>query len=171
MGSHVALVTFSLLTQVIGRSGRGEAEGEAIIQTISPENEIIWQSAKQDYDLFYETEVLARKLITYPPYCNLCMVGFIGENRDLTEECARYYFDLLTKRLKSDYSDLKVIILGPSVAQVPKISNKYRYRMIIKCKNSVRFRLLIRELLVTVMGISKYKSISVFADMDPENTL
>ena len=163
--------TFSLLTQVIGRSGRGEAEGEAIIQTISPENEIIWQSAKQDYDLFYETEVLARKLITYPPYCNLCMVGFIGENRDLTEECARYYFDLLTKRLKSDYSDLKVIILGPSVAQVPKISNKYRYRMIIKCKNSVRFRLLIRELLVTVMGISKYKSISVFADMDPENTL
>lgn len=163
--------TFSLLTQVIGRSGRGEDEGEAIIQTIAPENEIIWQSAKQDYDEFFNVELMARKLLTYPPYCNICMVGFVGENRELVENCANYYFEQLTKRLNSDYSDIKMIILGPSTAQVPKISNKYRYRLLLKCKNSSRLRALIKELLVLIMGISKYKSVSVFADIDPENTL
>ncbi len=163
--------TFSLLTQVIGRSGRGEDEGEAIIQTITPENEIIWLSAKQDYDEFFNTEILTRKLLKYPPYCNLCVVGFIGEDRSLVENCANYFFERLTSSLKSDYSDVKTIILGPSTAQVPKVSNKYRYRMIMKCRSNSRLRQLVRELITSVMNINKYKNVTVFADIDPENIL
>lgn len=163
--------SFSLFTQVIGRSGRGENEGEAIIQTITPENEIIWQSAKQDYDAFYQTEIGARRLLKYPPFCNICVIGFVGEDRESVEDCSKYFFDRLTKSLCGDYSDQRMIVLGPSVAGVPKISGKYRYRIILKCKNSSRFRALIRELLVSVMNIRKYKNVTVFADIDPESIM
>ena len=163
--------SFSLFTQVIGRSGRGKNEGEAIIQTIAPENEIIWQSAKQDYDAFFETEIGARKLLKYPPFCNICVVGFVGEERDAVGECANYFFDRLKTALCGDYSDQRMIVLGPSVAGVPKISGKYRYRIILKCKNSSKFRRLIRELLVSVMNIRKYKNVTVFADIDPESIM
>lgn len=163
--------SFSLFTQVIGRSGRGKNEGEAIIQTITPENEIIWQSAKQDYDAFFETEIGARRLLKYPPFCNICVVGFVGEDRESVDECAKYFFDRLKTALCGDYSDQRMIVLGPSVAGVPKIGGKYRYRIILKCKNSSRFRSLIRELLCSVMNIRKYKNVSIFADIDPESIM
>lgn len=163
--------SFSLFTQVIGRSGRGKDEGEAIIQTISPENEIIWQAAKQDYDAFFETEIAARKLLRYPPYCNICVVGFIGEDRGLVEESSEYFFQKLTEGLKGEYADQKVIILGPSSAGVVKIGGKYRYRIIIKCRNTKRFRMMIRSLVIMIMKIRKYKNLSVFADIDPESIM
>lgn len=160
--------SFSLLTQVIGRSGRAE-EGEALIQTVAPENEIIWQSAAQDYDKFYETEIMARRLLTYPPYCNICVVGFVGEDKKLTDDCAHCFFEQLTKNAES--GGIKMIILGPSPAGVPKIGGKYRYRMIIKCKNTSAVRSLIRAQVIGVMNIKKYKNVSVFADIDPESIM
>ena len=70
--------TFSLLTQVVGRSGRGELKGKAIIQTLTPENEVIRLAARQDYDAFFDTEIRLRRALVYPPYCDLCVVGFTG---------------------------------------------------------------------------------------------
>ncbi|MBQ5590624.1 MAG: primosomal protein N' [Clostridia bacterium] len=162
--------TFSLLTQVIGRSGRSE-EGIAVIQTISPENEIISLSCAQDYEEFYETEILQRKILKYPPYCDLCVVGFSGVSKEKTEETAQEFFDEFKQHIETDYKDLKVIILGPSPCNIPKVNNRYRYRLIIKCKNNKRLRELITNLLVKSSRLSKYRNISVFADMNPENII
>ncbi|MGN0173225.1 MAG: primosomal protein N' [Acutalibacteraceae bacterium] len=162
--------TFSLLTQVIGRSGRSEM-GTAVIQTISPDNEIIMLSAKQDYERFYETEILQRKLLKYPPYCDLCVIGFSGVSKENTFELAQKFFNSLKKHITTDYSDLKLMILGPSPCNIPKINNKYRYRLILKCKNNKRLRELILKLLIEIGNIGKYKNVSVFADINPENII
>lgn len=162
--------TFSLLTQVIGRSGRSE-EGTAVIQTIAPDNEIIALSALQDYEKFFETEIMQRKILTYPPYCDLCVVGFSGASKEKAFECAKYFFEHLRKKVETDYKDLKVIILGPSPCNIPKISNKYRFRLIIKCKNSKRFRELVLKTLKETGKNIKYKNVSVFADINPENII
>lgn len=162
--------TFSLLTQVIGRSGRSEM-GTAVIQTISPDNEIIMLSAKQDYERFYETEILQRKLLKYPPYCDLCVIGFSGVSKENTFDLAQKFFNSLKKHITTDYSDLKLMILGPSPCNIPKINNKYRYRLILKCKNNKRLRELILKLLIEIGNIGKYKNVSVFADINPENII
>lgn len=162
--------TFSLLTQVIGRSGRSE-EGTAVIQTISPDNEIIQLSKSQDYERFYSTEILQRKLLKYPPYCDLCIIGFSGASSQETVSTAKKFFDKVKKSIETDYNDLKIVILGPGPCNIPKVNNKYRYRIIIKCKNSKRFRKMIKDNLIEVSNSAKYKNISVFADMNPENII
>ncbi len=162
--------TFSLLTQVIGRSGRSQ-EGTAVVQTISPDNEIISLSAEQDYEQFYETEILQRKVLKYPPFCDLCVIGFSGTSRENTVEIANLFFEKFKKEIEGDYQDLKVIILGPSPCNIPKINNKYRFRLIIKCKNNKRFRELILKLLVDVQTKAKYKYVNLFADINPENII
>ena len=162
--------TFSLLTQVIGRSGRSE-KGTAVIQTISPDNEIIMLSADQDYERFYETEILQRKILKYPPYCDLCVIGFSGLSKEKTLEMSKLFFDKLKKHITTDYNDLKMMILGPSPCNIPKVNNKYRFRLILKCKNSRRLRELVLKLLIETGNIGKYKNISVFADINPENII
>ncbi|MBQ2675854.1 MAG: primosomal protein N' [Clostridia bacterium] len=160
--------TFSLLTQVIGRSGRGKDEGIAIVQTVTPENAIIELAAKQNYDEFYDTEILARKLMIYPPYCDLIVVGFMGEAKQVVKNTADEFFSEIKYMLENKYKDLRLIILGPSPCSVPKISNKYRYRLILKCKNSARVRKMLADLLVKS---GKNKSVTVFADINPENII
>ena len=162
--------TFSLLTQVIGRSGRSE-EGTAVIQTIAPDNEIISLSKSQDYERFYETEILQRKLLKYPPYCDLCIIGFSGISKENTFNFAKEFFDEIKNHIENDYKDLRLMILGPSPCNIPKINNKYRFRIIIKCKNSKQFRDLIRKLIVSSNKKGKYKNISVFADVNPESII
>ena len=76
---------FDLLTQVVGRAGRGETPGRAVIQTLLPENNIIALASKQDYKAFYNTEIKLRKALIYPPYCDICTVGFMGEDETLVK--------------------------------------------------------------------------------------
>lgn len=162
--------TFSLLTQVIGRSGRSE-DGTAVIQTIAPDNEIIELSKQQDYEKFFETEILQRKLLVYPPYCDLCVVGFSGVSKDMCMKVADSFFAQITSKIQNEYADQKIIILGPSPSNVPKVNNKYRFRLIIKCKNTKRFREMIREILITQGNKAKYKNVNIFADINPENIM
>ncbi|OJU12615.1 MAG: hypothetical protein BGN88_15380 [Clostridiales bacterium 43-6] len=159
--------TFSLLTQVVGRSGRGEDAGIAIIQTLNPENEIIRLAQHQDYEAFYQTEILSRKLMVYPPYCDIYHVGFSWEDREETEKCASAFFASIKEKAEYEYNDQKFILLGPSVAAVPKISNKYRYGIIIKCKNTKRMRELIGTLLKDYGKNQKYKKITISIDINP----
>ncbi len=163
--------TFDLLTQVVGRAGRGKYKGTAIIQTMNPENEVISIASKQDYEGFYSTEIKMRKMLIYPPYCDICLVGFSGENEIKTRSAASEFFELLKNKLKADYSDQKVIVLGPMTARVSKISNKFRYRIILKCKNTNNFRKMMRELLIEFNNLKSYNSISVYIDINPENIL
>ncbi|MBQ2319653.1 MAG: primosomal protein N', partial [Clostridia bacterium] len=134
---------FSLLTQVVGRSGRGENKGTALIQTVTPDNTVIGFAAEQDYDKFYEQEILTRKIMIYPPYCELCLVGFVGENKEEVRASATAFFDRIRSLNERTYTSVKMIILGPSQASIPRVGGKYRYRIIIKTKNTSDFRKII----------------------------
>ena len=161
--------TFSLLTQVVGRSGRGKNKGRAIIQTYTPENPIISLAAQQDYDAFYRSEIGIRKAMLYPPFAAICLVGFVGENAKLTERAAFLFTQQMTELLKNEFVDIPLRVLGPSQAAVFKVSNKYRYKLILKCRNDNRFRDMINRMLVQFSSIREFSSVTVYADMDPLN--
>lgn len=163
--------TFDLLTQVVGRAGRGKYKGKAIIQTMNPDNEVISVASRQDYESFYSTEIKMRKMLIYPPYCDICLVGFIGINDNRTHMASAEFFKILKKNLSDVFKDQKVIILGPMPARVSKVSNKYRYRLILKCKNSKRFRDMIEACLSEFSSYNTYNQISVYVDINPENIL
>lgn len=161
--------TFDLLTQVVGRAGRGKYKGTAVIQTMNPENEVIEVASRQDYDSFFKTEIQARKMLIYPPYCDICLIGFSGINETKVKAASSKFFELVKLRLSGDYNNEKVIALGPMSARVSKISNKFRYRLILKCKNSKNFRKMLGEVLTEFSSISTFDSVSVYIDMNPEN--
>ncbi len=163
--------TFDLLTQVVGRAGRGKFKGTAIIQTMNPENEVISVASKQDYENFYSTEIKMRKMLIYPPYCDICLVGFVGINDNKTHTASAEFFKLIKRKLSENYKDLKLIILGPMPARVSKVSNKYRYRLILKCKNSKRFREMIGDCLSEFYSLNAFNRVSVYIDINPENIL
>ena len=156
--------TFSLITQVIGRAGRANNVGRAILQTNDLQSNIISLAKTQDYDLFYNQEILDRKLMIYPPYCDLCQISVQSSYKQSAQGTIAEIFSAIKQKIDTDYNDVKMIILGPSEASVPKIGGRYRYRMLIKCKNNQRFRDLIRE-----VTSARFKNdISVGVDINPE---
>ncbi len=163
--------TFSLLTQVVGRSGRGELKGTAIIQTLTPENEIIQLAARQDYDEFFKTEIRLRKALVYPPYCDICVIGFVGDNETIVKTASREALDLIKKYVGGEFKGEKIITLGPMPARVAKVNGKFRYRLIIKCRNSPSFRRMISKILVESGTDSRFSKVTVYADMNPESTI
>ena len=163
--------TFSLLTQVVGRSGRGESQGRAIIQTLTPENEIIRIAARQDYDEFFESEIRIRRAMTYPPYCDLCVLGLTGEDEQGVRIASNEVLSLIRTLISEKYKGEKIIVLGPVPARVLRVSGKYRYRIIIKCRNSADFRAMISEVLIETGTDKRFRNVSVFADMNPDSAL
>ncbi len=163
--------TFDLLTQVVGRSGRGSIKGTAVIQTLTPENHIIQLAQEQDYDSFFETEIQIRKALVYPPFCDICSVIFTCENEISALNCSRSFLSSITEKVEKEYKTEKIIILGPMPPRISKINNKFRYRIIIKCKNSRNFRKMISDLLVEYGKNKKYKDVTVSADMNPTNLI
>ncbi len=139
--------TFDLITQVVGRSGRGTFPGKAVIQTINPENEVIRLAAKQDYKAFYETEIALRKAMIYPPFCTLCSVSFQGAKAENVSAAATRFMALLQQKT-ADYPDVKLTALGPMAERVFKANGKFRYRVLIKCRNNKQFRQMLSELLI-----------------------
>ena len=162
--------TFSLLTQVVGRSGRGSQKGRAIIQTFTPENPIIHLAAAQDYDAFYRSEIALRKAMLYPPFVTMCLVGFVSESAVLTSRAAGEFMQRMTQLLRSDYPDIPLRVLGPSPASVFKVSNKYRYKLLLKCRNDARFREMLSRMLVSFSADREYNAVTVYADVDPLDT-
>ncbi len=158
--------TFSLLTQVVGRSGRGKHKGMAVIQTFTPENNIISMSAQQDYEKFYNGEIAIRKAMLYPPFADICMVGFVSENQMKAVKASNDFLNMFINNARQIYPDLPLRILGPSPASVLKVSNKYRYKLIIKCRNNSDFRKLLGDLLCDFDKLSEFKDVTVYADMN-----
>ena len=137
---------FSLVTQVVGRSGRAKDPGFAIIQTTDPDNPVLNLAAAQDYDAFFEQEIAYRKLGLYPPFCGLCVVGFAGpKESEVARASAR--FAALLGRQAAKRPDLPLRVLGPTPGSIEKINDSYRYKLTVKCRNDRRFRDLIRETL------------------------
>ena len=158
--------SFSLLTQVVGRSGRGESKGMAVIQSYTPDNLIISMAAKQDYDMFYNTEINVRKAMLYPPFADICLVGFVGENQAVTLRGANEFLKSFIALAQKEYPKLPLRILGPSPALVVKVSNKFRYKLIIKCKNNREFRKLLSTLLAEFGNNKEFSSVTAYADMN-----
>lgn len=158
---------FDLLTQVIGRSGRGDYKGTAYIQTILPDNDIIELSANQDYESFYNTESIIRKSMVYPPYCDICQLTFTSEQYNWSYHSAKAFFDMIKTAVTNEYSDVKVNLLGPIQPKISKINNKYRNIITIKCKNNKRFRSMMSDVLISFMKNTKLPKTTVSVDINP----
>ncbi len=162
---------FALLTQVIGRAGRANREGLAVIQTCEPDHELIDLARAQDYEAFFEQEIALRKLMEYPPFCDICVVGFTGAHHDKTREGGFLMLDIIKDLIRTRYPNLPIKILGPSAAQVVKIGGKYRYRIIIKCKNNKPFREMLSQALIRFGSQKGLGGVTAYADMNPEGFL
>ena len=159
---------FDLLTQVVGRSGRGKYEGRAIIQSFTPENNIIQLAAQQNYKEFYDGEIAIRKAMLYPPFSDIFVIGFVGVVEQKVRNASNSFLKMLSVFAQSDYPDQPMRVLSPSAALIGKVNNKYRYKLIIKCRNNKRFREMISHLLIQFAGNREFSSVTVFADVNPD---
>ena len=154
---------FSLVCQVVGRSGRALAPGRAIIQTVDPEHPILNLAACQDYPRFYQQEIAMRKLSLYPPFCSLCLALFIGEREDAVSRAARLFSSLLSENAKKT-PNLPLRLLGPVPASISMLSGKYRYKLTIKCRNDHSFRELMRQVLASYRQDALGRQVTVTLD-------
>ncbi len=140
--------TFSLLTQVIGRAGRAEKEGRALIQTLNPRHNIFSLASAQDFVEFYEGEIALRKAFTFPPFCQIAVFTLASENESQVLISAKAFSDKLEKYLGGEFNHVKFIVYGPFEAPIYRMKNVYRKRFIIKYKNNPASRALLDRLLL-----------------------
>ena len=158
--------TFSLLTQVVGRAGRGEKTGRALIQTYTPEHDVVRFSARQDYDNFYRTEVQLRQLRQEPPFRDIFLITASGANESgVLRACIRFR-QALEEGLRR-LEDREWQLLGPAPAPVAKVNNRYRYRLTLTAPNRHPLRLLLAELLRTAHRDKDNKGITLYVDVNP----
>ncbi len=163
--------TFDLLTQVVGRAGRGSRKGRAVIQTLNPENGVIRLSQAQDYDAFYKNEITIRKIMVYPPYCDICTLNCICEDENKALQSARLLLDELRLVARTQYPQLHLIVLPVMPPRIARMNNKYRYRIIIKCKNTKPFREMIAALLCRFQALPQFRDVTFAADINPETLI
>ncbi len=163
--------TFDLLTQVVGRAGRGRLPGRAVIQTFAPENPVLGLAAKQDYFGFAERELAYRKAMLYPPFVDLLVIGFVGGDEKLTHRSAERFLQELEGLARGEYAGLPLRVLRPSPAAIARVSGKYRYKLIIKCQNGPRFREMIARLLTAFAGLREFRQVTVYADPNPNRII
>ncbi|MBR5617081.1 MAG: primosomal protein N' [Oscillospiraceae bacterium] len=164
---RAAETTFNMLTQVVGRAGRGDMPGRAIIQTLVPEHEVIRLAAAQDYDGFYDLEVRLRQVQNDPPFGDLATVTFIGEEETAVLRGAAKFRDSLVACLKETaYQEEICTVLGPAPCAVPKINYNFRYRLTLRCRMSRNLRLLLAHLLRQFSQDKMNRRVSAFADVN-----
>ena len=161
--------TFSLITQVIGRAGRSEGGGIAVVQTYNPDNETIRLSALQDYEAFYKNEIAVRKALVFPPFCDIAVFSLGSDEESELRTFSAEFAKALSEKQKTSYTDVQMIVSGPFEAPVFKIKNKFRMRIVIKFKNNKRARLFFEELLREYTKKAGGK-ISLSIDINPSST-
>ena len=164
---RAAETTFNMLTQVVGRAGRGDSPGRAIIQTLNPDHEVIRLAAKQDYDGFYNLEIGLRRLQQVPPFGDLITVTFLGQEETAVLRGAAKFRDSLVDCLKQPaYGAEYCTVLGPAPCPVPKINYNFRYRLTLRCSQSRSLRLLLAHLLRQFAKDKLNRGVSAFADVN-----
>lgn len=158
--------TFSLITQVVGRSGRGDKKGRAYIQTFSPEHYVLELAAKQDYKGFYEQESEVRKALIFPPYCDLCMIAFSSAEEDAVNTASVKFRDILKHVSAEQGSDMPVIILGPTAGG--RINGSFRAKIIVKCRNNRKFRDMLRTVMHSAEKMHEFRKVSFYVDFNGE---
>ncbi len=160
--------TFSLLTQVCGRAGRGGKAGGAVIQTFTPENNVIQCAARQDYDAFYEQEIALRRMRDFPPFNDFFVFSISGENEDAVQKTCIHLRDSLGAILRQpQYANFPYRLLGPAPEPIAKVNNRYRYRLILNTRNQKEIRRLVASLLQQAQADRANRGVSVFADINP----
>ena len=139
--------TFSLLTQVVGRSGRFDLPGRAIIETAQPQNPVFSLASAQDYEAFYREEILFRKVNLYPPFCNLLTIQFTSVSENDAHAGAALFARLFARLAAAEYADLPIRMLGPAGDTLYRVAGRYRCHLILKCRDTSRMRQLTRRVL------------------------
>ena len=159
--------TFSMMTQVIGRSGRHKA-GRAVVQTDAPNHPILKLGAEQDYKAFYDDEILIRKQMLYPPFCDMCVLNVSAAGEELCERASRQLYDLICSMIKSKYPQLPIRVMCPNRELITKFSSRHKLRLMLKCRDGKRFRAFLGDLLITINRSRAFSGVSVTAEINPE---
>ncbi len=166
-GYRAGETTFNMLTQVVGRAGRGDAPGRAIIQTMVPEHRVIQLAAKQDYDGFYELELPLRRVQMAPPFGDVAAVVFTGQEESSVLRGAAKFRDSLNVCLKEPaYQAEACTVLGPAPCVVPKINYSFRFQLTLRCHMTRGLRLLLSYLLRQFKKDTLNRGVNVFIDVN-----
>lgn len=155
--------TFSLVTQVVGRSGRGAKKGRAFIQTFTPDHYVLELAAQQNYKEFYAQETEVRKALIFPPYCDICLIGFSSVNEAAVRKAAEKFFGMLKKEADKA-SGIPIILLGPTMNG--RINGSHRAKIIVKCRNTKAFRDILRYVMSESYKDADFKEVSFYADFN-----
>ena len=171
-GYNGAEKTFSLVTQVCGRAGRGEIPGYAVVQTYHPEHYAILAAKSQDYESFYQNEIVFRKNVKYPPFSEIINVIFTGSDEKRIFSMADGIKQIMTEKVdfygeRKDY----IAMYGPVPCGVSKIRNQYRYHILIKCTRADRVQTSFSEAVKTLILANTKNDITVSVDVNPVNFL
>ena len=166
-GYRAGETTFNMLTQVIGRAGRGENPGRAVIQTLVPQHQVIQLAARQDYDAFYALELELRRVQSVPPFGDLATVTFLGQEETAVLRGAAKFRDSLNACLRqSPYTEEICTVLGPAPCPVPKINYNFRYRLTLRCCLTRQLRHLVAYLLQQFSKDSANRGVTAFVDVN-----
>lgn len=158
--------TFSLLTQVSGRGGRGGGDAVAYIQTFVPDHHIIKLASKQDYEGFYEQEIAIRKELIYPPFCDILTVCFSSAIEKDAFSAANEFVEMMRKKLGQTTEKFPLRVLGPARSGYGRINGKHKYALTIKCRLTKAFRQFISELLVEASKSRSFSAVKIYADVN-----
>jgi primosomal protein N' (replication factor Y) len=164
---RAAETTFNMLTQVVGRAGRGEDAGTAMIQTLVPEHQVLNLAARQDYDGFYDLEIGLRQMQNLPPFGDLVTVTFTGQEETAVLRGAAKFRDSLILCMKEPaYREEQCTVLGPAPCPVPKINYNFRYQLTIRGQLTKPLRGLVAHLLRQFAKDGANRGVNAFADVN-----
>lgn len=161
---------FSLITQVVGRGGRADSPGHALIQTSDPSHPVLALAARQDYDAFFEQEIGFRRLGLYPPFCTLCLAGFSGAQEAQVLGAASRFGQLLAEEAGRE-GQIPLRVLGPAPMNVAMVNGLYRYKLTIKCRGDKPFRDLMRRVMTRYSEEGLPARASVTLDMNSDGDI
>lgn len=159
--------TFSLITQVVGRSGRGAKTGRAYLQTFSPDHYVLQLAARQDYSEFYSQEIDVRQALLFPPFCDICLVGFSSLAQQQCEAAAKRFLHLLKERVKQE-AQLPLRVLGPTKMGTGRLGGRFRHKLVIKCRFNKQFRTIMNDLLLQAYKDAAFVNVSFYVDINGE---
>lgn len=166
-GYRAGETTFNMLTQVVGRAGRGDTPGRAVIQTLVPEHQVIRLAAKQDYDGFYDLEIRLRQAQSAPPFGDLAAVTFTGQEEPNVLRGAAVFRDSLNACLRqAPYTEETCTVLGPAPCVVPKVNYNFRYQLTLRCRMTKPLRQLLAYLLRQFSRDKANRGVSAFIDVN-----
>ena len=164
-GFRAGETTFNMLTQVVGRAGRGDSTGRAVIQTLQPEHQVIGLAAKQDYDGFYDLEIRLRQAQTAPPFGDFALVTFSGQEEGQVLRGAAVFRDSLNAWLRQ-VPEEKCGVLGPAPCVVPKVNYNYRYQLTLRCHMTRPLRQLLAALLRKFSQDKANRGVNAYIDVN-----